>query len=174
MVEAIQEIAEAFTAILNHPLSSIIANQELLALSIEFTQFSNSGIFASGNQITGKLVLEKILIYTKKIEKIAEKTKHKSKNYYKKKLSIILKKLKYLIDHIEASCKLPLDDLACISDDHIRKIALKNITTTLHVENKEKLEQEMNAFNKRFDLLKAIIQKILQYKNSLSRDLMAG
>ena len=174
MEELVLNIIESLKAILNS--SSFIKDkiQEVSRIYSEINELFNNDIFTAGNCITGKLVLNDILKYIKKIEKITSKTSQKISNHYRKKLKVNISKVKFLIQYIETSLATPDDDLACLSCDHERKLALKNITTTVYLENEEKVKEQVKNFYNKRDLMKVVIYKAQKFNNSKSRNLMTG
>ena len=173
MDELIQEVTELFDSILNKISNEHAENQEFLRIHSLFKEFSCNRIFKSGNHNAGKCVLEYMIKYLKKLKKLGENSQISKKNQ-KKKIIINLEKLKYLIERIELSFNIAIDDFNCLSDDHERKIALKQITTTIYVENKEKMHKLYKDMNNKAKIFRAVMYKTLKYNQSTSRDLMTG
>ena len=174
MEELIQEISELFDSILMSFSNEQTQIQEFLKIHSLFKDSDLKVLFESGNHYAGGCVLNQVLKYLKKLKKVVTNPNQKLNKDLKKKIFINIEKLKFLMGHIKASFQLANDDLICLSNDHERKIALKKITTTVYVKNKEEVEQLAESMNNKSNIIKAVIYKTQKYNKSVSRNLMAG
>ena len=169
-----QEILYFFNSTNLNFLSISLNIKEFSNLYSSFIDFSTNKLLLSGNQITGKLVLEHVLIYIKKIENLSLSLIQERKKIYIKKINAIIPKIIFLKAQLEFALMLSENDLSCLSDNHERKIALKNITTTRILDDIEAINKQIKGFSSVFDIIKSTIKVVLNYRNSLSRNLLTG
>ena len=174
MEENIQEIADLFDSILKKFSNEQAQIQEFLKIQSLFKGFDFNILLESGNHHAGGFVLTHVLKYLKKIEKIAINSGQKSNKILKKKFTINIEKLKYLMKHIKTSFNLAKDDFNCLPDHHERKIAVKQITTTVYIKNKEELHKLGEKISRLSNIIGAVMYKTLKYNQSASRNLMTG
>ena len=148
--------------------------QQFLRIQTLYNDFTPSHIVRTGNQFMGKISLEFILNFLKQIEESLLKYNKKKDKIYQEQLNDLLLKVNMLVENIHHSFNLSVDDLACLTDDHERKIALKNITKTIKVEDSAKLNAQLQKFLTQYNLMKAVLYKIYKYKPSSSRNLLTG
>ena len=136
--------------------------------------FFNSGLFQSGNKVSGKLVMDKVLYYSQKLERLLTETSENIEKDLKEKIEILIDKLKYLFDCIPAAFQLNEEDLSCLSEDHERKVSLRSITTTITHDNKEEIRERLSGIYVFINRIKAAMYLTNKYNLSISRNLMTG
>ena len=170
IIKSFSKISNSFST-LNPPLPEFLF---FSSITQAFTDFISSDLFHSGNQIIGNLVLEKILHYSKILENLSLSADHPLKKDQKYEITISVNKLRFLMDCVIPAFNQSPSDLASIDEEHERKAGLRYITTTVVLNNLDKLPQQLKKFYGAVNALKAVSMKIMDYKKSTSRDLMTG
>lgn len=148
--------------------------QKFLDFKVYFDSFLESELFVNGNLITATHVLEYFLKYLKKVEEFLGEVAEGWKKKDREKMSIFLGKLKIIVEAIRPAFELDKDDLACLPEEHERKIALNNVTDTILIEETPELKAQIKLFHLKFDIIKAMVYTTVNYKKSVSRDLLSG
>ena len=133
-----------------------------------------SELFHTGNQITGKCCVKALSSYYISLV-------HKIKSWNdgicktrREKIEIFLEKLEKITENLEDALQVDANDLCSLSEDHEQYIALRAITTTVKFGDTSELNKEIEKYCKILKILKAVIYRYMQYKKSISRDLMTG
>ena len=170
LLTSFSSISTSFSSFTN-PLPEF---QLFSALHKSFQSFSSSGLHKSGNQTLGLLTLESLHSYIKLLESITSQISHKPTKAQKFEIIIAVRKISFLVDCVPRAFNVDKQDLSCLDESHERCLALKSITTTVHVKHPKLYSLQLKKFFKLFTLMKAVVYKISQYKESASRDLLTG